>query len=143
MKGTTCMAAEAARHCTAALYSQQRHHATAYSDAVHSVSTNLCPPLCITLWTHSVDTMLILTAGHDWSSFNLTRQWRRHERADLYGSNDVAAGRPDLLLMAAQQLLQPLFIVQVSCLAVDASHVHSSASLLNLRTLAQSLCFCN
>ena len=72
----------------------------------HSLLYNCCPYLDDRLSSS-------LLVGQDWSSFNLARQWPRRQRAELYGSNDVTAGRPNLLLMAAQQLAQPLFIVQV------------------------------
>ena len=52
-------------------------------------------------------------AGGDWSTFNALSIWPRRDRASLYGSNDVAAGRPNLLRMAAAYLCQPIFIVQV------------------------------
>ncbi|DBA65621.1 TPA: hypothetical protein ACH3X2_002681 [Trebouxia sp. C0005] len=53
-----------------------------------------------------------VTAGGDWSTFNALSIWPRRDRASLYGSNDVAAGRPNLLRMAAAYLCQPIFIVQ-------------------------------
>ncbi|DBB14077.1 TPA: hypothetical protein ACH3X3_001037 [Trebouxia sp. C0006] len=53
-----------------------------------------------------------ITAGGDWSTFNALSIWPRRDRASLYGSNDVAAGRPDLLRMVAAYLCQPIYIVQ-------------------------------
>ncbi len=54
-----------------------------------------------------------MSAGGDWSTFNALSIWPRRDRASLYGSNDVAAGRPDLLRMVAAYLCQPIYIVQV------------------------------
>ncbi len=54
-----------------------------------------------------------MSAGGDWSMFNALSTWPRRDRASLYGSNDVAAGRPDLLRMVAGYLCQPIYIVQV------------------------------
>ncbi|DBA99058.1 TPA: hypothetical protein ACH3X1_014197 [Trebouxia sp. C0004] len=53
-----------------------------------------------------------ITAGGSWSTFNAQSSWPRRERASLYGSNDVAAGRPHLLTMVAAYLCQPIYIVQ-------------------------------
>lgn len=52
-------------------------------------------------------------AGGDWSLFNPLASWSRQERASLYGTNDVAAGRPDMGKMFAAQLCQAIFFVQV------------------------------
>ena len=52
-------------------------------------------------------------AGGDWSTFNTLSSWPRRDRASLYGSNDVGAGRPELLRMVAAYLCQPIYIVQV------------------------------
>ena len=54
-----------------------------------------------------------MCAGGDWSTFNTLSSWPRRDRASLYGSNDVAAGRPDLLRMVAAYLCRPIYVVQV------------------------------
>lgn len=54
-----------------------------------------------------------VVAGSDWSAFNALSSWSRKDRACLYGSNDVAAGCPNLLKMAAGHLAQAIYIVQV------------------------------
>ena len=52
-------------------------------------------------------------AGSDWMHFNPVARWPRKQRAELYGSNDIAVGQPTLLQMTAAQLVYPLYTVQV------------------------------
>ena len=52
-------------------------------------------------------------AGGEWSAVNAVASWPRRERCCLYGSNDVAAGKPHLLKTTWDQLFQPMFVVQV------------------------------
>ena len=62
-------------------------------------------------------------AGKEWSHFNVVPKWPRRERASLYGSNDVAAGHPNLLKITWQQLCQPMFVVQVVASAYKCNDV--------------------
>lgn len=52
-------------------------------------------------------------SGADWSIFNTAGTWPRTARARLYGSNDMATGRPSLLSMACGLLMYPVYVAQV------------------------------
>ncbi len=52
-------------------------------------------------------------SGADWSIFNTAGTWPRRARACLYGSNDMATGRPSLMSMACGLLMYPVYVAQV------------------------------
>ncbi len=52
-------------------------------------------------------------SGADWSIFNTAGTWPRRARARLYGSNDMATGRPSLMYMACGLLMYPVYVAQV------------------------------
>lgn len=51
--------------------------------------------------------------GGSWCIMNPASSWPRYSRAVLYGKNDMAAGKPHLVSMAARQLAKPLYLIQV------------------------------
>ena len=53
-------------------------------------------------------------AGADWSTLNPPHSWPRQERSQLYGKNDMSAGKPSVWSMAAEILTMPLFLIQVT-----------------------------
>ena len=55
-----------------------------------------------------------LHAGADWSVLNPGSTWPRRARSLLYGRNDMSAGKPNMFSLAAEQLMHPMFLVQVS-----------------------------
>ena len=57
---------------------------------------------------------LVSGAGADWKIFNTAGSWPRQARAQLYGSNDMATGKPHALSMAAGLLVYPVYVIQVS-----------------------------
>ena len=56
----------------------------------------------------------LLGLGAGWKVFNTAGTWPRRARAQLYGMNDMATGKPNLLSMAAGLLIYPVYVVQVS-----------------------------
>lgn len=55
----------------------------------------------------------LLCAGASWSIFNTHSSWPRPVRAQLYGRNDMATGRPSFLYMAFTMLTYPIWLIQV------------------------------
>lgn len=56
---------------------------------------------------------LLCVAGAAWSIFNTAGTWPRRARQQLYGSNDMDTGRPNLWSMALGLLVYPVYVVQV------------------------------
>lgn len=59
--------------------------------------------------------MSIAYSGGEWTEFNPPAIWSRRQRAQLYGYNDIAVGRPNLLHMTAHLMSYPIYTVQVHC----------------------------
>ncbi len=57
--------------------------------------------------------MSVSYAGGEWTEFNPAAIWSRKLRAQLYGYNDIAVGRPNLLRMTAHLMSYPIYTVQV------------------------------
>ena len=66
------------------------------------------------MWTKAV-------TGAEWSVFNPTRSWSRRNRAQLYGLNTMAAGKPNVFDMAFRFLLHPIYIIQVGLSVLDVA----------------------
>lgn len=53
-------------------------------------------------------------AGAEWSILNPPSSWPQEVRSQLYGKNDMSAGKPSACSMAAEILTHPIYGVQVS-----------------------------
>jgi len=67
-------------------------------------------------------------SGADWSIFNTAGTWPRRARACLYGSNDMATGRPSLMSMACGLLMYPVYVAQVQ----QQLHIESNEAYVHL-----------
>ena len=65
-------------------------------------------------------------AGSDSTHFNSVARCTRKQRPELYGSNDIAVGQPNLLHMPAAQLVYPLYTVQVYLCLTSQDLLHAS-----------------
>jgi len=74
-------------------------------------------------------------SGADWSIFNAPGTWPRRARARLYGSNDMATGRPSLMSMAFGLLVYPVYVAQVQL----QLHTESKIAYVHVVTKTESI----
>ncbi|DBA96365.1 TPA: hypothetical protein ACH3X3_002538 [Trebouxia sp. C0006] len=84
-----------------------------YDASADSFQALLDMPHDLPLQIHNARQALqLIDQGADWSIFNTAGTWPRRARARLYGSNDMATGRPSLLSMACGLLMYPVYVAQ-------------------------------
>ena len=82
--------------------------------------------------------MSLASSGGEWTEFNPPAMWSRKQRAQLYGYNDIAVGRPNFLRMTAHLMSYPIYTVQV-----DPQLPSHMAGLHQSQHAVKWLCHCH